>query len=72
MHEKYDATVPGKRGRGGEYTPQVGFGWTNGVVLWLLQHYAGTPLLEALGSEQHMHVNLFGRGQAAPSGAPED
>jgi alpha,alpha-trehalase len=38
MHEKYDAMRPGKRGGGGEYTPQVGFGWTNGVVLWLLQH----------------------------------
>ena len=36
MHEKYDATRPGERGGGGEYTPQVGFGWTNGVVLWLL------------------------------------
>lgn len=37
MHEKYDATRPGQRGGGGEYVPQVGFGWTNGVVLWLLQ-----------------------------------
>ena len=40
MHEKYDATRPGERGGGGEYTPQVGFGWTNGVVLWLLERYA--------------------------------
>lgn len=39
MHEKYDAGVPGKGGGGGEYTPQVGFGWTNGVVLWLLAKY---------------------------------
>ena len=37
MHEKYDAGNPGERGGGGEYTPQVGFGWTNGVVLWLLE-----------------------------------
>ena len=37
MHEKYDAARPGQRGGGGEYTPQVGFGWTNGVVLWLLE-----------------------------------
>ena len=48
MHEKYDATRPGERGGGGEYNPQVGFGWTNGVVLWLLDTFAGTPLLEGL------------------------
>ena len=39
MHEKYDATRPGERGGGGEYVPQVGFGWTNGVVLWLLEAF---------------------------------
>lgn len=39
MHEKYDATRPGKRGEGGEYVPQEGFGWSNGVALTLLQHY---------------------------------
>ena len=42
MHEKYDATRPGERGGGGEYVPQVGFGWTNGVVLSLLQRYGGS------------------------------
>ena len=45
MHEKYDATHPGERGGGGEYTPQIGFGWTNGVVLWLLDRYANTPVI---------------------------
>ena len=51
MHEKYDATRPGERGGGGEYTPQVGFGWTNGVVLWILDQYAqggGESVLEAI------------------------
>jgi len=33
MFEKYDAQVPGERAAGGEYLPQDGFGWTNGVVL---------------------------------------
>lgn len=37
MYEKYDAFVPGQYGGGGEYTPQVGFGWTNGVALELIQ-----------------------------------
>lgn len=41
LHEKYDAARPGKRGGGGEYLPQTGFGWTNGVVLKLLQEYSG-------------------------------
>lgn len=36
MYEKYDAYNPGAEGGGGEYTPQFGFGWTNGVVLSLL------------------------------------
>ncbi|QDZ19786.1 trehalase [Chloropicon primus] len=36
MHEKYDAEIPGQYGGGGEYIPQTGFGWTNGVVLSFL------------------------------------
>ncbi|KAG2433512.1 hypothetical protein HYH02_012630 [Chlamydomonas schloesseri] len=39
MHEKYDAAVPGGVGRGGEYVPQVGFGWSNGVLLALMHRY---------------------------------
>lgn len=36
MYEKYDAHQPGQGGGGGEYHPQVGFGWSNGVALVLL------------------------------------
>nr|CAD7425859.1 unnamed protein product [Timema monikensis] len=39
MYEKYDATVPGGHGGGGEYTVQLGFGWTNGVVMAFLDMY---------------------------------
>lgn len=39
MFEKYNVSVHGAPGGGGEYTIQVGFGWTNGVVLDLLQRY---------------------------------
>lgn len=40
MHEKYNMLEPGKVGGGGEYAPQLGFGWTNGVVLdFLVQGY---------------------------------
>ncbi|EFJ41727.1 hypothetical protein VOLCADRAFT_77459 [Volvox carteri f. nagariensis] len=37
MHEKYDGYVLGGVGRGGEYEPQVGFGWSNGVLMALMQ-----------------------------------
>lgn len=47
MIEKYDATSCGKIGGGGEYNPQTGFGWTNGVVLSLLQKY-GWPADEPM------------------------
>ena len=45
MFEKYSAVEQGVGGGGGEYTPQVGFGWTNGVALSLLGRY-GDKLVE--------------------------
>ncbi|CAH2243731.1 jg8790 [Pararge aegeria aegeria] len=36
---KYDATIFGGFGGGGEYVVQKGFGWTNGVVMALLNLY---------------------------------
>ncbi|CAH1404306.1 unnamed protein product [Nezara viridula] len=39
MYEKYDATVVGEGGGGGEYEVQLGFGWSNGVVMELLDMY---------------------------------
>jgi alpha,alpha-trehalase len=36
---QYDATIPGGHGGGGEYENQVGFGWTNGVIMELLHKY---------------------------------
>ena len=32
MYEKYNAFEIGQGGGGGEYTPQIGFGWSNGIV----------------------------------------
>mmetsp|Transcript_3405 Transcript_3405/g.6840 ORF Transcript_3405/g.6840 Transcript_3405/m.6840 type:complete len:179 (-) Transcript_3405:172-708(-) len=42
MHEKYDASRFGFGGSGGEYEPQVGFGWSNGAVLQMLRDYGGS------------------------------
>ncbi|CAJ1937202.1 unnamed protein product [Sphenostylis stenocarpa] len=39
MHEKYDVEHCGEFGGGGEYVPQTGFGWTNGVVLAFLEEF---------------------------------
>ena len=48
MFEKYDALEVGGGGGGGEYTPQVGFGWSNGVALTLLERY-GDALVDGTG-----------------------
>ncbi|XP_053479284.1 trehalase isoform X2 [Ictalurus furcatus] len=39
MFEKYDVSGDNKPGGGGEYEVQLGFGWTNGVALQLLDQY---------------------------------
>ncbi len=39
--EKYDVVDTGRKGGGGEYPAQDGFGWTNGVTERLLQLYSG-------------------------------
>ncbi|OQR89487.1 trehalase [Achlya hypogyna] len=39
MLEKYNASVVGGLGSGGEYDLQFGFGWTNGVILKFLTEY---------------------------------
>ncbi|XP_030756589.1 trehalase-like isoform X2 [Sitophilus oryzae] len=46
MYEKYDATVFGGYGTGGEYEVQLGFGWSNAVILDLLHRYASTVRVE--------------------------
>ncbi|KAJ1963051.1 hypothetical protein GGI12_002277 [Dipsacomyces acuminosporus] len=39
MFEKFNSTLVGQEGGGGEYTVQAGFGWTNGVLLWTLDTF---------------------------------
>eukprot|EP00268_Persea_americana_P040382 TRINITY_DN400_c1_g1_i1.p1 TRINITY_DN400_c1_g1~~TRINITY_DN400_c1_g1_i1.p1 ORF type:complete len:594 (-),score=111.37 TRINITY_DN400_c1_g1_i1:1058-2839(-) len=48
MHEKYDVEACGKTGGGGEYIPQTGFGWSNGVVLAFLEEF-GWPQDQEIG-----------------------
>ncbi|KAJ1405834.1 hypothetical protein B484DRAFT_436853, partial [Ochromonadaceae sp. CCMP2298] len=46
MYEKYNAYEVGVGGGGGEYVPQVGFGWSNAVALLLLKQ-TGTSQTQA-------------------------
>ncbi|KZT57237.1 glycoside hydrolase family 37 protein, partial [Calocera cornea HHB12733] len=39
MFEKFNATDVDAAGGGGEYTVQAGFGWTNGVLLWVVSEF---------------------------------
>lgn len=49
MFEKYSCVQPGGHGGGGEYSVQSGFGWTNGIVLELLQRYGKELQLDEHG-----------------------
>ncbi|KAG2240367.1 hypothetical protein Bca4012_023248 [Brassica carinata] len=39
IHEKLDVSEFGEYGGGGEYKPQTGFGWSNGVILTFLEDF---------------------------------
>jgi len=39
MYEKFSNLDVDSSGYGGEYTVQAGFGWTNGVLLWVAANY---------------------------------
>merc|ERR1712136_78905 len=41
MFEKYDVTIEGAPGGGGEQDVQIGFGWTNAVAMTLMDRYGG-------------------------------
>ncbi|XP_059608546.1 trehalase isoform X2 [Phlebotomus argentipes] len=51
MFEKYDAEELGGHGSGGEYDVQIGFGWSNGVIIELLDKYGS--VLSAPGSSSY-------------------
>ena len=52
MFEKYDAISITKIGGGGEYEVQLGFGWTNGVILDFLDMYCNRLTSKELNSSQ--------------------
>ncbi|XP_018322661.1 trehalase isoform X2 [Agrilus planipennis] len=66
MYEKYDATVSGGHGGGGEYEVQFGFGWTNGVIMDLLDRYGDVFRVEDAPPEEYQAI-VQGAAINAPS-----
>ncbi len=60
IFEKYNPVVRGEAGGGGEYEVQLGFGWTNGVLIDFIATY-GDDLLqyEEFQSREMKHVYGF-------------
>jgi alpha,alpha-trehalase len=46
--EKYDVVTTGRKGGGGEYPLQDGFGWTNGVMRKLMADYPASAAVSTL------------------------
>lgn len=59
MYEKYNALQYGVGGGGGEYVPQLGFGWSNGVALVLLQQDVMTYSSTDNSSDSQGHTVLL-------------
>ncbi|XP_030833621.1 trehalase [Strongylocentrotus purpuratus] len=59
MFEKYDVEKQGVPGHGGEYAVQAGFGWTNGVIMSLLDHYGDQLEVGETGSSGHATVFIL-------------
>ncbi|XP_035240156.1 trehalase [Anguilla anguilla] len=59
MFEKYDVTGDGKPGGGGEYEVQLGFGWTNGVALQLLDQFGDRLISASAGLSFSFGVVVF-------------
>lgn len=51
FYEKYNCLETGSTGLGGEYTPQTGFGWTNGTALSFVLKF-GDKLAEAYDNQK--------------------
>lgn len=71
MFEKFSISDIDSAGRGGEYTVQAGFGWTNGVLLWIASNYGAalaTPVCPPVLSVVAPSTSASG-GAASPTGS---
>lgn len=68
---QYDATVSGGGGGGGEYEVQLGFGWSNGLVMDLMNkygdrlaaedHFSPTEVVETAAAQQSSGISTAGQ-----------
>ncbi|KAF8895253.1 glycoside hydrolase family 37 protein, partial [Infundibulicybe gibba] len=65
MFEKFSNLDIDSAGRGGEYTVQAGFGWTNGVVLWVASNYGQQLVLPQCPDLLNLKANGTTQGNAA-------
>lgn len=56
LYEKYDCCFSGRKGDGGEYPVQNGFGWTNGTIIWLLKKYGKILDVEFDHLQSYMNI----------------
>lgn len=56
---QYDALNLGEPGSGGEYADQEGFGWTNGLVLDLLERYGDVLISDFHGTVCYSQIAWF-------------
>lgn len=63
MFEKYNVTRVGVPGGGGEYDVQLGFGWTNGVVLSLGAQYGQLLVAPSISSTAVSETNSAASGE---------
>ncbi|GBE85141.1 glycoside hydrolase family 37 protein [Sparassis crispa] len=74
IFEKFSISDVDSSGSGGEYTVQAGFGWTNGVVLWMASTYGHIlvapdcpDLLAIANSTKPASSNTKNAASSAPS-----
>ncbi|KAF8993496.1 glycoside hydrolase family 37 protein [Cyathus striatus] len=75
MFEKFSNLDIDSAGSGGEYTVQAGFGWTNGVVLWVASNYGNVlvapqcpDLLQVTSSGGSGNGSMAGQGSQGGNG----
>ncbi|KAG8911353.1 hypothetical protein FRC01_005758 [Tulasnella sp. 417] len=68
MYEKFNLLDIDAAGSGGEYTVQAGFGWTNGVALWVADNFGEVieaPKCPAISVQQASSKKRWGWGWSA-------
>ncbi|KAJ3829344.1 trehalase [Lentinula raphanica] len=70
MFEKFSTIDIDSSGSGGEYTVQAGFGWTNGVVLWIASNY-GDVLVAPDCPDVQLSAEIVGSTTSTSSSAQQ-